>query len=78
MLFVTSFKSQKRAKVIMLNFKISRATYCSRTILDGTKQQNEMLEFRIFSNPINFFHFYLIYFYTHGISAPENTPTSAN
>ena len=35
-------------------------------------KQDETFEIRIFSNPINFFHFYLIYCYTHGISSPEN------
>ena len=52
------------------DFKISWATYCSRTILDS---ENEIFEIRIFSHPLNFFHFYLIHFYTHGISSMENT-----
>ena len=30
-------------------------------------------QFYIFSHPLNFFHFYLIYFYTHGISSSKNT-----
>ena len=40
------------------------------------KKQNEIFEIRIFSHSLNFFHFYLIYFYTHGISFLENTPCS--
>ena len=34
---------------------------------------NEIFKIRIFSHPLNFFHFYLIYFYSHGISSPKNT-----
>ena len=35
---------------------------------------DKIFEIRIFSDSLNFFHSYLIYFYTHGISFPENTP----
>ena len=35
---------------------------------------HKIFEIRIFSDSLNFFHSYLIYFYTHGISFPENTP----
>ena len=34
----------------------------------------KIFEIRIFSDSLNFFHSYLIYFYTHGITFPENTP----
>ena len=35
---------------------------------------DKIFEIRIFSDSLNFFHSYLIYFHTHGISFPENTP----
>ena len=35
---------------------------------------NEIFKIRIFSHPLNFFHFYLIYFYIHEISYLKNTP----
>ena len=35
---------------------------------------DKIFEIRIFSDSLNYFHSYLIYFYTHGISFPENTP----
>ena len=52
------------------DFKIYWATNCSRTILDSAKQ-TKWFFFHILST---FFHFYLIHFYTHGISSMENTP----
>ena len=55
-------------------FKMSWATCCSRTILDSAKQTKWSFWIRIFSHSLNFFHFYLIYFYTHGISLMENSP----
>ena len=35
-------------------------------------KQNVIFEITIFSHPLNFFHSYLIYFYTHEIGSPEN------
>ena len=35
---------------------------------------DKIFEIRIFSDSLNYFRSYLIYFYTHGISFPENTP----
>ena len=35
---------------------------------------HKIFEIKIFSDSLNFFHSYLNYFYTHGISFPENTP----
>ena len=37
---------------------------------------DKIFEMRIFSDSLNFFHSYLIYFFTHRISFPENTPRS--
>ena len=39
-----------------------------------SNKQNEIPEIRIFSYPLNFPHFFLIRFYTHGISSTENIP----
>ena len=35
-------------------------------------KQNVIFEITIFSHPLNFFHSYLTYFYTHEIGSPEN------
>ena len=52
--------SEEGKKDIDNEFKISWATYCSRTILD-----------MFISSQL--FHFYLIHFYSHGISSSKNT-----
>ena len=51
------------------------------TLMLSTRRKNirslrldKTFEIRIFSDSLHFFHSYLIYFYTHGISFPENTP----
>ena len=41
---------------------------------EPTSENNKIFKIKIFSDFVNFFHSYLIYFYTHGISFPENTP----
>ena len=33
-------------------------------------KQNEIFEIRIFTHSLNFSHFYLIHFYSHGITSP--------
>ena len=35
-------------------------------------KQIEIFEIKTLSNPLNFLHFYLIHFYTHGINSPKN------
>ena len=59
------------------DFKVSWATYCSRTILRAINQQNEIFVIRIFSHPLNFLNFHLIsviYLYTQGKSSPKIPP----
>ena len=70
--FDISFRTQKRAKVIM----ITTLKYLKPLIVAKQFQilLNEIFKIRIFSNPLNFFHFYVIYFYTQGTSSSKNTP----
>ena len=63
------FRPQKRAKLIMIT--ISKCLE-PPTVVNNFRLLNKLNEkIRIFSHPLNFFHFYLIYFYTHRISSPE-------
>ena len=76
--FVISFMSQKRAKVIMITIlKYLELPMIVEQFQIVLNKQNEIFKIRIFSHLLNFFHSYLIYFYTHGISPPENTPAPA-
>ena len=53
--FAIFFRSQKRAKVIMITFKISWTTYCSRTIALNNKMKYLRLEsFQILSTFFTF------------------------
>ena len=69
---VVFFRSEKRAKAIII---ITVLKYLELPIAAVLNKKDDIFEIRICSlHPLNFFHFYLIYFYTHGISSPENTP----
>ena len=70
MSFVISFRPQKRAKVMMITIlKYLEPPIVVEQFYIVLNKLNENI--RIFSYPLNFSHFYLIYFYTHGISSPE-------
>ena len=60
---------------------LTKAILQHSTLMLSSRRKNikslrldKIFEIRIFSDSLNFFHSYLIYFYTHGISFPENTP----
>ena len=57
------------------DFKISWDTYCRRAILIVLNKQNEIFEIRNCSHPLNYFNFYLIYFYTQGVISSKIPPT---
>ena len=67
MRFFISFRPEKRGQKWCDNdFKIFWANYCSSTITDSAKQKRkEIFEARTFSDPLRFFHCYLIYFYSY-------------
>ena len=74
--FVISFsRPQKRAKVMMItilnNLEPPILAVKLQIVLNI---QNGIFEIRILSHSLKFFHFYLIYFNTHGISSPKNSP----
>ena len=55
--FCYFFQASEESKTDNANdLKISWATYCKRTVL-LLKKQKDIFEFRIFSHPLNFFHF---------------------
>ena len=67
---VIFFRPQKRIKVIMIMI----LKYLEPPIVGEQFQivLNKLNgKIRIFQDPLNFFQFYLIYFYTHGISFSE-------
>ena len=67
---VITFGPQKRAKMIMITiFKYPEPPIVVEQFEIVLKKLNEKI--RIFSHPFNFSRFYLIYFYTHGISSPK-------
>ena len=68
--FVISSRPQKRAKMIMITIlKYLEPPIVVAQFYIVFNKLNEKI--RIFSHPLNFSHFYLIYFYTHGISSTE-------
>ena len=79
--FVISFKRQTASEVIRIMKTILK--FFEQAILVEQFQillnkQNEIFEIRIFSHHLNFFHFYLIQFYTPRISSSGNTHRHAS
>ena len=73
--FVISFRLQETAKVTVITIlKYLEPPIVVEQFEIVLNKQNEIFEIRIFSHPLNFFHFYLIHFYTHGVSSMENMP----
>ena len=65
MTFVISFRLQKREKVTMITIlKYLEPPTVVEQIYIVLNKQNEIFEIRVFSHPINLFHFYLIHFCT--------------